>query len=368
MFLTLEDTSMIRRCPLCQQELPPSLDEKKLHAQIKQLAAPEISKEARRLAGEQIAAAERKAELKFQKQLQQEKRNTEAANRRIEEANRQKEREIERVRREAEKQAKRDAARQNQAKFERQEHDREQERARHNREMEQLRRKFEEMSRKLEKQSSEQLGNQAEINLFAELRAAFPGDHIEQVRRGAKGADIIHNVMDGSRKLGCIIYESKNVSTWQNGFVTHAKQYQTRYNTPYVLIVTRAFPRGERGLCARKDIPIIEPRMACSLAAILRDGIVEIGNMRLSNNARDGKAQELFNYVLSDDFTTRFRQIRDSVNALREQQNKERDWHENAWQTQSRLHDQIDSRRRDVEERIKTITREASTKKRLRAV
>ncbi|MFL6211367.1 MAG: hypothetical protein ACJ74W_21140 [Pyrinomonadaceae bacterium] len=352
---------MNRRCPLCNQELPPSFDDKRLQAQIKQLAAPEISREARRLADEQVDEAQRKVELKYRKQLQQAQRD-------VAEANRRKERDIERVRREAEKQAKNTIAQQSHARLERLQHDHEQERARHNRETEQLRRKFEEVSRKLEKQTSEQLGSQAEVNLFAELRAAFPGDHIEQVHRGAKGADIIHDVMDGSKQLGRIVYESKNGSTWQNGFVTNAKQYQTRYNTPYVLIVTRTFPRGERGLCTRKDIPIIEPRMACSLAAILRDGIAEIGNMRLSNTARNGKAQELFNYVLSDDFTTRFRQIRESVQELREQQNRERDWHENVWQAQARLHNQIDSRRRDIEEQIKTITRETPGKKKLRIV
>lgn len=83
--------------------------------------------------------------------------------------------------------------------------------------------------------------------------------------------------------------------------------------------------------------------------------------MRLSNTAREGKAQELFEYVLSDEFVTRFRQIRESVQALREQQHKERDWHENAWQTHSKLYDQIDSRRRDIEERIKAITHDLRT-------
>src|SRR5262249_31525707 len=105
--------------------------------------------------------------------------------------------------------------------------------------------------------------------LLAELKAEFPGDHIEPVRHGAKGADIIHDIMDGSKKLGRIVYESKNVSTWQNEFVTKAKRYQTQYNTPYVLIVTRVLPRRKRGLCIVKDVPVVEPRMALDLAAIL---------------------------------------------------------------------------------------------------
>jgi hypothetical protein len=108
--------------------------------------------------------------------------------------------------------------------------------------------------------------------------------------------------------------------------------------------------------------------MAVALAAILRDGIAEIGKLRLSNAGRGEKAQELFDYVLSDEFATRFRQIQDSVQALREQQDKERDWHENAWQKQASLFDQIESRRREVETRIKNITREARKNGRFRVV
>jgi len=345
---------MNRRCPVCGQELPQGVDEHTLQTRLKQLAAPEIAREAQRQANRLAEAATMKLEGKYEKRLQQAQRDAEKTERQMS-------RELERARKEAEKETKRALAEQNQARLERMQYDREQERARFRREKDQLQRKVENLCRTIEKQTSEQLGDQAEVNLLAELKAQFPADNIEQVRHGAKGADIIHDVMDGSKKLGRIIYESKNVSTWQNEFVTKAKRYQTQYNTPHVLIVTRVFPRRKKGLCIVKDIPIVEPRMAIALVAILRDGIAEIGKMRLSNTGREGKGQELFDYILSDEFVTRFRQIRESVQALREQQDKERDWHENAWQTHSTLYDEIDSRRRDIEQRIKAITREVRT-------
>lgn len=335
---------MNRRCPVCEQELPRGLDEHTLRDRLQKLAAPEVAREARSQADRLVEVATRKILAQHQRELRQAELRTS--------------REVNRARREAEKQAKHAAAQQNQNKLDRLELERNMDRARHLREMDQMKRKLEEACRKADKLTSDQLGNQAEVNLYAELRAEFPGDNIEQVRHGAKGADIIHDVMDGNKKMGRIIYESKNVSTWQNEFVNKAKRCQTQYNTPYVLIVTRMFPRRKRGICIVKDIPVVEPRMAIALAAIIREGIAEIGRMRLSNTARGDKAADLFNYVLSDEFVTRFRQIRESVQSLREQQNKERDWHENAWQTHTKLYDQIDSRRRDIEERIKAITRE----------
>ncbi len=304
-------STVVRICPLCGQALPQGVDEHKLQARMKQLAAPEVAKEARRLAAKQMDESRKELEADHQELLRQE-------------------------------------------------------RARHRRENEQLQRKVAELSRKLDNQTSQQLGEQAELDLLAELKAAFPEDHIEAVGHGTKGADIIHDVMDGPKKLGRIVYESKNVLNWQDTFVSTAKRYQTQYSTPYVLIVTRVLPRRKRGLCILKDIPIVEPQMAIALAAILRESIADIGKLRLSNTARDGKAQELFTYVCSDEFATRFRQISDSVQALREQQRKERNWHEKAWQTQSRLHDQMDSSPREVKERIKSITREVRTNGRSR--
>jgi hypothetical protein len=345
---------MNRRCPVCGQDLPQGIDEHTLQIRLKQLAAPEIAKEAQRQASRLVDDATRKVEGRYEKRIQ-------LAERDAEKMQRQMSRQMERARKEVEKQAKRAVAVQNEARLERLQYDREQERARFRRENEQLQRQVENLCRKLEKQTSQQLGDQAEVNLLAELKAQFPGDNIEPVRHGSKGADIIHDVIDGSKKLGRIIYESKNVSTWQNEFITKAKRYQTQYNTPYVLIVTRAFPRSKKGLCIVREIPVVEPRMAIPLAVILREGIAEIGKMRLSYTGREGKGQELFDYIVSDEFVTRFRQIRESVQALREQEDKERDWHENAWQTHSKLYDEIDSPRRDIEHRIKAITREVQS-------
>jgi len=153
------------------------------------------------------------------------------------------------------------------------------------------------------------------------------------------------------------LYESKNVSTWQTKFLTQAKKYQTQYDTPHILIVTRAFPRKKKGLCIIKNVPIVEARMAVALATVIRDGLVEIGRLRLTEAARETKAQELFDYLVSDKFRTRFGEVAESVASLREHQQKERDWHENTWETESKLHDRIDARRREIDVQLRAITR-----------
>lgn len=166
--------------------------------------------------------------------------------------------------------------------------------------------------------------------------------------------------MDGTKTAGRIVYESKNTSDWHNSFIAQAKKYQTQYETPHVMVVTRAFPSKHKGLCVVKSIPVVEMRVAMALATVIRDGIIEIARLRLSGKFRDEKSQELFEYIVGDKFCTRFREIAEGVYSLREQQQKERTWHENAWQAESKTHERIENRHREVEAQIRAIVRRGS--------
>jgi hypothetical protein len=172
--------------------------------------------------------------------------------------------------------------------------------------------------------------------------------------------------MDGTKVVGRIIYESKNTSSWQNGFIAQAKKYQTQYETPHVLIVTRVFPSKEKGLCVVKDIPVVERRTAVALATVIREGVIEIAKLKLSDKFHDEKSQELFEYIVGDKFCTRFREMAENIASLREQQQKERTWHENAWQAESKIHERIEGRHREVDAQIRAIVRGSSRRETLK--
>jgi hypothetical protein len=163
--------------------------------------------------------------------------------------------------------------------------------------------------------------------------------------------------MDGERIAGCIIYESKNVSSWLNTFIAQARKYHTQYGTPYVIVVSRVFPKKQRGMCVVDDVPVVEPRLATTLAAVMREGILEIAKLRLTKVDTDEKAQELFAYVVGNEFQTRFRDMAHAVDELQNIQRSERTWHENQWSKQSRLHSQIENRHREVNAKLQLIAK-----------
>ena len=354
------------KCPICGQLLPKAIDARELHSRLERITAQGRAKERqalerdfhRRLSGAVEAERERlrrSAEREVRSELLD-------AKRRAERAERDKNREIDRLRREGERTAERRAemaakiaAKQNRAEIEELEAKREKDRARYEADRARLQNQLDQLSRKLDKQGADQLGKEAETDLLLELSKTFQGDRIDPIRRGVKGADIIHDIMEDGKRLGRIVYESKNVSTWSNKFITQAKQYQTQYDTPNVIVVSRSFPQKKKGLCILKNVPVVDPQMAICLASIMRDGIREVGLARVTRAGREEKAHKLFEYILSDKFVTRFREMAESVESLRERQRKERDWHEDAWDEQSNLYDKIDARRREVDSQIRTI-------------
>lgn len=405
------------KCPVCGQSLPKAIDEKELHTRLEQITAKGRAEErweaerqfrkrldaqreqARRMAEREAQAkvvqaqrraeraesdrkrdaermrrenehaekrARRAAELKVRKELRE-------ANQRAERA----ERDMEQIRRNAEREAKREAAeatrkaeRGHRNEIAELELKRQKDHARHEADRARMQSDIDRLSRKLEKQGAEQLGKEAEIDLLGALNEAFRqyDDQITRVAPGVKGADIIHKIVEDGEQLGCIVYESKNHSTWKNDFVHQAKQYQSQYDTKNVLIVSRTFPRKQKGLCTVKNIPVVDPRMAVYLASIIRDGIKEIALAKMTATGREKKSRELYDYILSDRFVTRFREIAESVDSLREQQRKEKDRHEDVWHEQSTLYDKIDSRRREVDSQIRSIVKAAGNGRQPRAL
>ncbi|MEX2110723.1 MAG: DUF2130 domain-containing protein [Gemmatimonadaceae bacterium] len=230
-----------------------------------------------------------------------------------------------------------------------------------------LKAKVDDLSLKLERQTSEQMGEMAEADAFLALRRAFPHDDIQRVGRGVRGADILHIVMVEGNEAGRIIYECKNVSGWQNEWLAKARNYRAEYQTPWVVIASRCFPRREKWFVVERGVPVIDLRLIVKLAEVLRAAVVEIGQLRTSNIGRQAKAEQMFEYVRSDHFAGRFRGVAEAIATLRDHQGKERQWHTEAWAKQTRLYDEMDESRREISARIRAIA-EATSNMGLRVV
>jgi hypothetical protein len=80
----------------------------------------------------------------------------------------------------------------------------------------------------------------------------------------------------------------------------------------HAILSTNKFPEGEQQLCMREHVIVACPARVIALAALVRGYIVLVHELRVSNEAREEKAAELYAFITSE----RCRQLLDSVETL----------------------------------------------------
>jgi hypothetical protein len=347
--------------------LPEGLDAAELHRRLEKIGATAAQLEAekvRRELADQYSQqfAEKEAELRKRaiKDAQAASRAEIATlQRKLNELERTARRDVERAMKEAMKHLRRelDSVEERSKK----------ERAQHAAETARLQMTIENLSQKLKRQTPGEMGEMGEAEVYVALKGAFPTDTIQRIGKGVRGADILQKVIVEGKEVGRIVYECKNVSNWQNEWVNTARRYRSEYQTPWVIIAARTFPRGQKWFVVEKTVPVIDFRLTVNLAEIVRGAVIEIGQLRTSHIGRQAKADQMFEYILSDHFVGRFKGFAEAVAALREHQSKEKQWHSEAWTKQTRLYDEMDNERRDIAARIHAVS-EATTKPVLKVV
>lgn len=320
---------MARLCPVCGQTLPKGIDANELNRRIEKIGATAAKREATKIRRE---LADHYRQQLADKEAIIRKRAINDAQAAEKNALTELRRELESAQEQSEK-----------------------ERVQHADQTAHLQSKIDNLSQQLKHQTPGEIGEMGEADVYAALKAAFPTDDIQRNGKGLRGADIFQKVIVNGKEVGCIVYECKNVSNWQNEWITTAKRYRSEYQTPWIIIATRTFPRGQKWFTVEKSVPVIDFRLTVKLAEIVRDAVAEIGQLRTSQVDRQSKADQMFEYILSDDFAGRFKGFAESVVALRENQGKERQWHSEAWTKQSRLYDQIENDLREIASRMHTI-------------
>jgi len=84
-----------------------------------------------------------------------------------------------------------------------------------------------------------------ELDVEAELARRFPHDLVAPVAKGARGADLIHQVRDAAlRSCGTIVWETKNNRHWHAGWLDKLKEDQRAVGANLAVIVSIALPDG----------------------------------------------------------------------------------------------------------------------------
>ena len=181
------------------------------------------------------------------------------------------------------------------------------------------------LQKRAEQGSMQSQGETLEIALENTLRTAFPFDEIIEVKKGQRGADIIHRVRTNTGvDCGTILWEAKRAANWSADWPTKLKDDQREAKADLAVIVTTCPPAGLRGIGQVDGIWACETPFAIAIATALRQGLVATANLRLQQTNSVDKMALLYKHLCSVPFRQNIEAIVESFKGLKDQLDAEK--------------------------------------------
>lgn len=227
--------------------------------------------------------------------------------------------------------------------------------ARHFGELQKLQIKLQAAQRQLEKERADNLGDGQEVDIFNDLKAAFPRDDINRIAKGEPGADIRHDIIYRGKVCGTILYESKNRLRWCKEYAAKLRKDQIAAKADYAILASIKFPAGTRDVTVFDNVLVSNPRHIVTLAGLLRDTTISMHKLRLSAGQRDKKRDEVYKFVTSNrcaQLLTRQQEVAESLVNLDKKELKQ---HEKIWNDRGTMLRQLEKAQADFRGEIEYI-------------
>jgi hypothetical protein len=208
--------------------------------------------------------------------------------------------------------------------------------------IEQMKRDIEAAKRKAEQGSMQIQGEALELSIENWLKSQFPFDTIEEVKKGAYGADCIQTVHTRElQNCGKICYESKNTKAWSDAWITKLKQDMLKVNADIGVLVTSVYPNG------MDRMGFVDGNWVCSLeefkgsVTLLRDGLIRVHKSIKREENRGDKMVLLYNYLTGNEFQMQIRAIVDGFMQMQAELDREKRSLMASWKRRQKLIDAV---------------------------
>lgn len=169
--------------------------------------------------------------------------------------------------------------------------------------LEQLKKQLQEAQRKAELGSQQLQGEVQELAIEEWLKDKFPFDTIEEVKKGARGADCMQIVHTREvQNCGKIYYESKRTKEFQKSWIEKFKADMRDKGADLGVLVTDAMPNDMDRMGMYEGIWICSFEEFKALCAILRESIIKVHYAQKSQENRNDKMSMIYNYLTSTEF------------------------------------------------------------------
>jgi hypothetical protein len=139
------------------------------------------------------------------------------------------------------------------------------------------------------------------------------------------------------RVCGSILWESKQTKTWSDGWLPKLRGDQRNIKADLAVLVSHALPVDIDSFANRDGVLITKREYVASIAALLRNFLIQIAHTKATEEQKEQKAAELYGYITSKEFLQKIQGIVDGQLQLHQLQEQEQRAHESLWSKRSKL-------------------------------
>ena len=199
-----------------------------------------------------------------------------------------------------------------------------------------------ELQRQSRQGSQQMQGEAGEILIEKILEREFPGDNVEEIKRGQAGADSILKVRGPSGSIsGSIYFEAKRTNAFSKPWIEKLKKDVATQNASIGVLVTETMPVD------RKKPHLVDGVWIChfsdfvTVTRILRQGLVNISKITNAELVRTDRAQIMFDYLISKRFADTMTAMLSPIFKMSEQLQKERTAIKKQWAIRENMIDEV---------------------------
>ena len=214
----------------------------------------------------------------------------------------------------------------------------------------------EEMKRKQEQGSMQMQGEVQELAIEEWLSDQFPLDTIEEIKKGARGADCLQHVHTRSaQNCGTIYYESKRTKDFQPTWIEKFKADIRDKGANIGVLVTEAMPSDMNRMGLKDGIWICNYEEFKGLCAVIRESIVQLSTAISTQVNKGDKMDMLYTFLTGNTFRMQVEAIVEGFTQMKSDLESEKRSMQRIWKQRDKQIEKVTNNTIDMYASIKGI-------------
>lgn len=200
----------------------------------------------------------------------------------------------------------------------------------------------EEMKRKQEQGSMQLQGEIQELAIEEYLTNQFPLDTIEEIKKGANGADCLQIVNTfESQNCGTIYYESKRTKNFSPAWIEKFKNDIREKKADIGVLVTEVLPSDMERMGLKDGVWICTFEEFKGLVTVLRQSIINLDIALQSQENKGDKMAMLYDFLTSTEFRMQIEGIVEGFSQMQDDLAKEKRAMQKIWSQRKKQIDKV---------------------------